>query len=496
MHAKFSRLSAIALALLAGSAVADTARIDAKAVQAQADKRARALQAADQWGLQNPDRFAKLLPPGVSLAPRAVETTWTDRFGKTQKVMADSLLYTKAALGYAQLNAQDPGHLGRLYRHLWTILPAAYRGNLPAPEQVQNLPVPQLQQRLRDLGLVLTAQLNPIRRDISVTSFLPWGQLLNPIGLCSAEVGWEAGGIDNENSARCELADYASLGLMRNLNFALKNDLTCVKDQRKRGTCSVHAVAANVETMIQVQGGVPTNLAEQELYFFGKIFTDWNNRYSDGLVADEVYDALDAQNHKIQYESVWNYNQSPGRSPLSGNTFPNSCDPVNYTGEMCTDFAFQAQELNLGPLWLYTSPGTSATGWEVLDWTSIPDYTILGLPDLQIDIAILSVEAEYPVHISFNTAASFRAPDANGYVQYNPADPAPKGSHAILAVGFIANADLPAGVTPDPDGRGYFIIKNSWGTRYGDCGFSYLSTEFLRQWAFGFRYLEKTVTFR
>jgi C1A family cysteine protease len=100
------------------------------------------------------------------------------------------------------------------------------------------------------------------------------------------------------------------------------------------------------------------------------------------------------------------------------------------------------------------------------------------------------------VHLSFNTAASFRNPDANGYVQYNPADPVPTGAHAILAVGFVANADLPAGVPNDPDGRGYFIIKNSWGTGYGDCGFSYLSTEFVRQWAYGFRYLEKTVTFR
>ena len=490
-------LALVLLAAQAGApAAADTTRIDATTVQAQKTKRDRALQAADAWGQQNPDRFAKLLPPGVSLAPRGVELSWTDRFGKPQKAQADSLLHTKAAIGYNQLNAQDRGHLGRLYKQLWTIVPARYREGLAPPEQVLNLALPQLQLHMRQMSQVVIGQYEAIRLDISITNHLPWGLLINPISDCTAEVGWEAGGIDNENSARCDLLDYANLGLMRNLDFALKNDLTCVKDQRRRGTCSVHAVAANVETMIQVMGGVPTNLAEQELYLFGKIFTDWSGRYTDGLVADEVYDALDAENRSIQYESAWNYNQSPARGALAGNVFPNSCG-ANYTGEMCTDFAFQSLETYLGGVsWLYTVPVLAAAGWEVLDWTSIPDFSALGYPDLQIDVAILSVEAEYPVHISFNTAASFRSPDANGYVQYNPADPVPTSGHAILAVGFIANADLPAGVPPDPDGRGYFIIKNSWGTGYGDCGFSYLSTEFLRQWAYGFRYLEKTVTFR
>ena len=50
--------------------------------------------------------------------------------------------------------------------------------------------------------------------------------------------------------------------------------------------------------------------------------------------------------------------------------------------------------------------------------------------------------------------------------------------------GFIANADLPSGVDPDPSGRGYFVVKNSWGTSYADCGFVYVSGEFLEQWGF------------
>ena len=67
------------------------------------------------------------------------------------------------------------------------------------------------------------------------------------------------------------------------------------------------------------------------------------------------------------------------------------------------------------------------------------------------------------------------------------------GDHAVLAVGFVANSDLPAAAPLDPDGRGYVVIKNSWGTGYGDCGFSYLSTEFLRLWGTGYRYLVKNL---
>lgn len=503
MNFRRHRLAAAALALAAGltaalgalPAHADSETIDAAAVAAQKARRDKALKAADAWGLQNPERFARLLPPGASLAPRGVNVTWTDRFGRRQTAVADSLLQTKAALGHAELKARDRGHLGRVYTQVWNLMPEAYRGDLPRPEQVVDLPVGTLRQRLLELGRVAVRDFEAIRRDISITDFLPWGLQANPIGLCSMEIGWEAGGVDNENAARCEIADYASLGLMANLDFALKDDLTCVKDQRRRGTCSVHAVAANVETMIQVMGGDPTNLAEQELYLFGKVFTDWSGRYTDGLSADEVYDELDARNRSIQFEAVWNYNQSPARGALSGTTFPNSCG-AGYTGEMCTDFAFQSLETNVGNSWIYTVPALAAAGWEVLDWTSIPDLSSLGLPDWQVDVAIFAVEAEFPVHLSFNTAASFRAPDANGYVQFDPADPAPTGAHAILAVGFVANADLPAGVPADPDGRGYFVIKNSWGTGYGDCGFAYLSTEFVRQWAYGFRYLEKTVTFR
>jgi hypothetical protein len=496
------RCLALGLAMSASAAMSppawadDTVTVGPKEQRAQQRKRNAALEAANAWAKRYPERYARLVPPGADLSPGSVPIEFTRRGGGVGQTVADSLGQTVLSLGYTELKGRDKANLGRLYTQLYNLLPAQFRAGLADPVVVVGLPLRQLQQRVRQIGERIVLDLDAIRLIITRTSPVA-GLFVNPIGVCSAEIGWEAGGADNENSARCEVADYASLGILRKLDFILKDDLTCVKDQASRGTCTAHAVAANVETMIQVQGGVPENLAEQDLYFWAKIETDMSGRYTDGLNPDEVYDALDAQDFEIQYEAHWNYNQSPDRDPLDANNeFPNSCDLANYTGEMCTDYAFQAVENSLGlGYYAYMYPVRASTGWEILNWTNVPDLAWLGVPDFQIDTAILMLEGEYPVHISLVVPNAFRTPDANGYVQHNPADPVPGGSHSVLAVGFVANADLPAGVPADPDGRGYVVIKNSWGTDYADCGFAYLSTEFLRQWAYAYRYLDKTVTF-
>lgn len=492
----FGLAMSILAALPAPAWADDTVTVGPKEQRAQQRKRNAALDAAKAWAQRHPERYARLVPPEADLSPGSVPIEFSRRGGGVGQTVADSLGQTVLSLGYTELKGRDKANLGRLYTQLYNLLPAPFREGLADPVVVVGLPLRQLQQRVRQIGERIALDLDAIRLTITRTAPAT-GLFVNPLGVCSAEIGWEAGGADNENSARCEVADYASLGIMRKLDFILKDDLTCVKDQTRRGTCTAHAVAANVETMIQVQGGVPENLAEQDLYFWAKIQTDMSGRYTDGLNPDEVYDALDAQDFEIQHEAHWNYNRSPGRSPLDANNqFPNSCDPVDYTGELCTGYAFQAIENNLGAgYYAYTHPLRASVGWEVLDWTSVPDFTIVGLPTFQIDTAILMLESEYPVHISLVVPQAFRNPDANGYVQHNPADAVPAGSHSVLAVGFVANADLPVGVPFDPDGRGYVVIKNSWGTTYADCGFVYLSTEFLRQWAYAYRYLDKTVTF-
>jgi C1A family cysteine protease len=93
---------------------------------------------------------------------------------------------------------------------------------------------------------------------------------------------------------------------------------------------------------------------------------------------------------------------------------------------------------------------------------------------------------------SIGVPPSFRSPDANGYVQYVAGQVA-SGNHLVLLVGFVSNADLPAGAPTDPGGEGFFIAKNSWGVGYGDCGFAYLSFELVTLWHDSFWYLDDDV---
>jgi hypothetical protein len=328
-----------------------------------------------------------------------------------------------------------------------------------------------------------------IRIDISVTQGL--ALVTNFIGACETEVGYEAGG---ELSERCLVSEYAANGIMKNIDFALKDDLTCVKDQGSRGSCAAHAINACVETQVLANGGSAENLSEQHTYFTGKVSTNWNDRYQSGLVTPDVLAEFVQEGYRFQFESVWNYNRSLSIDPLDPNTStrPDSC--VGYTGEMCTDYEFQAEE---DVTYLFGFPssidydypeGTPNSGHVLTSTAQVADfgYPIGVVEEVQLAIVATTVESDQPVIARISVPPAFRAPDADGYVRF-VANQVSSGSHAILVVGYVANADLPAGVEDDPGPLGgYFVIKNSWGTGYADCGFAYLSSEFLDAWAVGF----------
>lgn len=79
--------------------------------------------------------------------------------------------------------------------------------------------------------------------------------------------------------------------------------------------------------------------------------------------------------------------------------------------------------------------------------------------------------------IVFGTHVAWGTPDANGVLdvildQYgNPLDS--RGGHAMIIVGYDRRP-----TTPIP----YFILKNSWGTTYGNAGYLYLSYDYIRQY--------------
>jgi C1A family cysteine protease len=69
------------------------------------------------------------------------------------------------------------------------------------------------------------------------------------------------------------------------------------------------------------------------------------------------------------------------------------------------------------------------------------------------------LSAGCPVQVSMNTGTTFSEVGRDG--QFNAAEPPSgrHGRHAMLMVGYVGN---------------FFIVKNSWGTDWGDKGYCYI----------------------
>lgn len=463
--------------------------LDKKATKRQGSAQNKALKLTRKWGERNPGTALRWFGPNPDLTPGSIPASFVNRNGISTPTVLDSQRDLQLTIGHAELGAKNKVHLLRTYRRLYDILPPARREGLVAPAALERASRRTLAAAMRSMTDLLTDHFAAIRADISQVAIIG-GLLQNPIDLCSTEIGAESAGSHSELSQRCDVSEYSPLGVTANATWPLKDDITCIKDQGRRGTCGAHGIAAAVESYRLVHGGAAENLGEQNLYFFAKLNADWPGRYTDGLQLGATLDALDAENYLIQYESIWNYNRALSRGAYvpATSSFPSSCAPGAYSGEQCTDFAFQGPEdLRRVPA-RYTHPPYSATsGREIRGW----GYVTPGLlsPETTAASAVLLLEAEVPVLISMSVPDAFTAPAPGGYVNHVPGQSG-RGSHLVLAVGFVPNSALPVGAPPDPAGVGYFVIKNSWGTIYGDCGFAYASFDFMTRWAAAWAFLD------
>ena len=72
----------------------------------------------------------------------------------------------------------------------------------------------------------------------------------------------------------------------------------------------------------------------------------------------------------------------------------------------------------------------------------------------------------YPVHIGMNTGEKFQKINRSGVLDAAEKPSGDHGRHAMLVVGYLGN---------------YFIIKNSWGTGWGDKGYAYIPLNVLKE---------------
>lgn len=377
-----------------------------------------------------------------------------------QVVMLQSDYNRLAELGAAVGARQNRGNLLQQYKLAYGLAPAHVQQLFPEPPTLWNVETA----RLMELVDFILADI----RDISTVHYLP-GVLLPPSqAMCEAEKGYEDG--TDQDAGSC--AGYAVGGIMRNVSFPLRDDLTCVKNQGQRGTCVAFGSTAAIETGVHVMNGNKVNLSEQHAYWYGETTVGVNGRYTYGLTTSDYVDELESSGYQLPREKIWNYNPSWNIGAFSGNSYPNSC--VGYFGEKCTDFAFQADELLVAgpvPFFLWPDPMPNAAAFGVAQAVSI------GTDAAGLNFAKSVLDSEIPLVVAIDVTPSFRNPDANGYVTFL-ANEVVSGGHAVHVAGWIENADLPAGA-PSGSGGGYFVLKNSWGESVSDCGYYYVPFDFL-----------------
>jgi hypothetical protein len=286
-------------------------------------------------------------------------------------------------------------------------------------------------------------------------------------------------------------------GIWNNAVWGLKWYATCVKNQGRRGTCWGFSTTASTELWVAKKYTRWINLSEQHLVYQTKHI--WYPSYY-GDNGGPPLEKIAETGYTFPFEYQWDYNQSRSRtSDDTARRYTNSC--TGYTGAesaFCSDTNHQGQVIcvdlllfrfcaAIGPD-VSTTSGFAPTSWT---WFWDPANPNNSFATLVWALAIF----RKPVIAAYPVTPSFDGPDANGYMTYRgphcPVDgmgrctpsmgcECDRGWHITLVTGLIDNSQLPMGAPPG-DGGGYVIIKNSWGSCYGDGGYVYAPYTWFKQ---------------
>lgn len=390
-------------------------------------------------------------------------------------------------LGHSLILSGNHTHLVRQYRQLYDILPQKYRQGLTHPLIARRMNVQELRRLVTEISVVIDfAPFEPPNNQVRPSRSFVYD--------CSRETGYYTAR-DGDRARRCRPGQFVSDSLFENSQFPLKNFHTCIKSQGRRGTCVAFAIAAAIEAAYMYENDVAYNLSEQFLFHDAAIRKSFNGRYSYGLNTGLTLGRLKRDSVRIQQERDWSYNRSPDKQDKSGNEFPRSCD--GYPSSlMCTNFAFQSEETISGPPWnrvrSYRVPfRPTANRFEITDKTSL--YTVSVTPRRSaLRSAIGLLNQGVPVIISYRVRDNFMDHDQvkrDGGRVFHERSAGRRGGHAALLIGFVANSELPAGY-PRAEEEGYFIMKNSWSTSRGDCGYYYVDFKHARETLWGLHTLD------
>jgi hypothetical protein len=320
---------------------------------------------------------------------------------------------------------------------------------------------------------------------------------------CNEELGYGTG---------LDLAKHpiirSSSGLYQNFSWPLKPFATCIKDQGKRGACSAFATIAAIESSVAAQYHVWLNLSEQAVYNESKML--WSSDYTptapgvpndqqEGYVSSDLLNHAKKSSYVFPLESTWEFNPSHDMQ-----TIPHHQDPAKLLlGNICTQYSGPCSNTVHQGEYVCTphsrtrkcgflSPITTIDrGVKISDYVELWNFSD---PIGSLDLMIEYLNAKHPLVATLAINPRFFAIkdgfiDATEALQGSNNPDITVGYHALLIVGYIPRPTIlqkiptaPLNLAKGPIEKaeaGYFIVKNQWGSGWGDGGYAYLPGNYL-----------------
>lgn len=399
-----------------------------------------------------------------------------------QTVLLDGLATRLREAAEAEQQGSSPANGLNDYARTYELLPPDVQARSPRPDSLKGQSAEQVRTALSDLDTRLNtvANLDRLRAE-------PAGAALH------AQAAIDPGN-GSDNNAPCA----APKGLQAAFWFPLKNFLSPIKDQGRRGTCWAFAATAALDSREAVQNGTASDLSEQ--FLINKVKEDWDSDdYVDGYTSEKALNTAADKGQAMPSEGGWTYNRSLDRpSEKSGSDgYASSCD--NYTGT-CSDTSHQSRRVCTTVVFKFCGyksvsfggPGVAA-GHTIQAWKGGETFDLARYRTL--------LAGGHALLASFSVYRGFMddAPGNGGYVTnfsqtkfVKNADGTTTevkdtyGGHAVLIVGYIDNVSiganpLLASIPQAPGGDGYFIVKNSWGCNTADAGYWYVPVAYVKQ---------------
>lgn len=297
--------------------------------------------------------------------------------------------------------------------------------------------------------------------------------------LCTGETG--AGTGSDSGGGACTPKPN---GLMAKWWFPMKPHLGCVRNQANRGTCAAFAMTANAEMRASQMRAKKYNFSEQFSYHISEIRTG-RQRWREGMVTQDVITEWTSRGTSLAPESQWPYNPSRNMGSLNkrgtatwqDDIYNNACS--GYSG-YCTSRAFQGgQNGNATTFYhpsaiIFSAVNIRAANHSKYTWGAFRSREKVLTSD------VVNALKTRPVVVGVSVTDKLMNAWGSSYIVWSSSDKNAGGGHAMLIVGYVPKGSLHSGA-PKPEGSGFFIVRNSWSTGYGDCGYIYLDEKYVRK---------------